>query len=79
MNRVEIFMLILYVAFISFIFVGAGFISNVLFNSEYDTSRVGINTSTKLNIARLTIIMFWILCTPVLLLIIQVITEIKNH
>jgi len=60
--KVKIIALSLYTIFAIFIFIGGGFITNILF-SQYDTSCVGIDTTTKLNIARLTIIMFWIVFT----------------
>jgi len=66
-NIAKIIGLVLYLAFITFIFVGAGFITNVLFNNEYDTSCVGLNNNTKLNIAKLTIVMFWIVFIPLCL------------
>ena len=66
-NIAKIIGLIVYLAFITFIFVGAGFITNVLFNNEYDTNCVGLNNNTKLNIAKLTIVMFWIIFIPLCL------------
>lgn len=57
--KIKIIALSLYLIFAIFIFIGGGFITNILF-SNYDTSCVGINTKTELNIARLTMIMFWI-------------------
>ena len=60
--------LLFYVAFVVFIFVGGGFITNVLFNSDLDPSCVGLDNRTKLNIAKLTIIMFWVVFIPLCIL-----------
>lgn len=60
-NIAKIIGLIIYLTFIIFIFVGGGFITKILFKNEYDTSCVGINNKTELNIAKLTIVMFWII------------------
>ena len=66
-NIFKIIGILVYLAFIIFIFVGAGFITNILFNSEYDTSGVGLNSNAKLNIAKMTIVMFWIVFIPLCL------------
>jgi len=66
-NIIKIVVLVLYVSFITFIFVGGGFITNVLYNSEYNTSCVGLDNNTKLNIAKMTIVMFWIVFIPLAL------------
>ena len=63
----SIFILVLYVVFITFIIVGGGFITNVLFNSEYDTGCVGIDTRDKKNIAKMSIVMFWMVFIPLCL------------
>jgi len=71
MNRkiiIKILLLILFITFITFIFVGGGFITNVLFNEKYDPECVGLDNKTKLNIAKLTIVMFWIVFIPLCLL-----------
>ena len=60
----KIIILFAYIAFITFIFVGAGFITNILFNVKYDVSCVGLDTKTKLNVAKMTIVMFWIVFIP---------------
>jgi hypothetical protein len=66
-NIFKLIGVLVYLAFIIFIFVGAGFITNVLFNAEYDTSCVGLDNRTKLNIAKMTIVMFWIVFIPLCL------------
>jgi hypothetical protein len=65
---VKIGFLILYITFATFIFVGGGFITNVLFNVKYDPSCVGLDNETKLNIAKMTIVIFWIIFIPLCLL-----------
>jgi hypothetical protein len=67
-NIVKIGFLILYITFITFIFVGGSFITNVLFDKKNDTNCVGIDNETKLNIAKMTIVMFWIIFIPLCLL-----------
>lgn len=53
---------LLVLTFIIFIFVGAGFISNVLYSSSSDELQcVGLDNKDKVNIAKLTIVMFWII------------------
>lgn len=65
---VKIVAVIALLVFAIFIFIGGGFVTDVLFNEKYDTSCVGINTDTKLNIAKLSIVMFWIVFIPLCLL-----------
>ena len=65
---IKIVALILFVAFATFIFVGGGFITNVLFNIGFDPRCVGLDNEAKLNLAKLTIIMFWIMFIPLFLL-----------
>lgn len=60
-----IFGLLVYLTFLILIIIGAAFISNVLFNT--DTTCVGIDTTVKLNIAKMTIIIFWIIFVPMCL------------
>jgi len=63
------FLLLSYVAFVIFIFVGGGYITNILFYSHADNlQNVGITTTTQLNIAKLTIVLFWIVFIPLSLL-----------
>ena len=64
----KLIILLCYVVFMVFIFVGGGFITNVLFNGGYDLDAVGLNTQTKLNIAKMTIVMFWIVFIPLAIL-----------
>ena len=59
--------LISYVAFITFILIGGGFITDVLFNAEYNTDSVGLDTRDKKNIAKMSIVMFWIVFIPLCL------------
>lgn len=67
-NIIKILVLILYLTFVAFIFVGGGFITNILYNKDFNPSTVGLDNETKLNIAKLTIIMFWIVCVPLFIL-----------
>ena len=60
-----IFGLLVYLTFLILIIIGAAFISNVLLNT--DTTCVGIDTTVKLNIAKMTIIIFWIIFVPMCL------------
>ena len=53
-----------YVIFMVFIIVGASFITNVLFNKEYDPSCVGLTDAGRLGFARMTIIVFWLVFIP---------------
>ena len=71
-NIVKIFAILLFVAFATFIFVGGGFITNVLFNVGFNPSCVGLDNETKLNIAKMTIVMFWIVFIPLCILPIAV-------
>ena len=66
-NFFKIIGLLVYIAFVVFIFVGGGFITNVLFNVEFDPSCVGLDNRTKLNIAKMTVVMFWIVFIPLCL------------
>ena len=65
---IKILLVILIVTFATFIFVGGGFITNVLFNVGFDPSCVGLDNQIKLNIAKMTIVMFWIVFIPLCLL-----------
>jgi hypothetical protein len=63
------FLLLSYIAFVIFIFIGAGFISDALFKSAlWELEFVGIKDNTQLNIAKMTIILFWIVFIPLSLL-----------
>jgi len=64
---IKIVALLSYLTFITFILVGGGFITNVLFNSEYNTDTVGLNNRDKKNIAKMSIVMFWIVFIPLCL------------
>lgn len=71
MNRkivIKITVLLAFLAFAIFIIIGGVFITDILFNSKFDPSSVGINTEIKLNIAKLTIVMFWIVFIPLCIL-----------
>ena len=57
-----------YLAFIVLTFIGAGYISDVVFNSTRDQlDQVGINTNFKLGLAKITIILFWLIFIPLCL------------
>jgi hypothetical protein len=60
--------LVLYLSFIVFLYVGAGFITNILFNVEYNQSCVGLDNNTKIGISRFTMVIFWIAFIPLSLL-----------
>lgn len=62
-------LLLSYITFIIFIFIGGGYITNALFNSEpVQLVCVGINNETQLNIAKMSIVLFWIVFIPLSLL-----------
>ena len=63
------FLLLSYLAFVIFIYIGAVFITKALFKSaDWELRFVGINNDTELNIAKMTIILFWIVFIPLSLL-----------
>ena len=55
---------LVYLAFIIFILLGGGYITNILFSSSYDTACVGLDTDKK-NIAKMSIVMFWMVFIPI--------------
>jgi hypothetical protein len=58
-------LLLAYLAFVIFIFIGGGFITKLLFNSDPNQLRsIGINTETEINIGKMTIILFWLVFIP---------------
>jgi len=59
--------LVVLLLFSTFLIVGGGFITNVLFNSDYDTGCVGLDTRDKKNIAKMSIVFFWIVFIPLCL------------
>ena len=60
----QLLLLILYITFITFIYIGGGFITNTLFNKGFDPSCVGLDNDAKLNIAKFTVVVFWIVFIP---------------
>lgn len=57
-----------YLAFAILTFIGAGFISDVIFNSTRDQlDQVGIDSNFKLGLAKITIILFWLVFIPLCL------------
>jgi hypothetical protein len=72
LNAKEILLLIvilLYITFIIMIFVGGGFITKVLYNSsDIHLYNVGIQNKTDLNIAKMTIVLFWMVFIPLCIL-----------
>jgi hypothetical protein len=63
------FLLLAYITCILFIFIGGGYITNVLFNSEpAQLACVDITNETQLNIAKMTNVLFWIVFIPLSLL-----------
>jgi hypothetical protein len=61
---IKIVALIIFITFVTFIFIGGGFITNILFNAGFDPSCVGIDNINKLRIAQMTIVLFWIVFIP---------------
>ena len=59
-----LFLLIVYITFITFIYLGGGFITNVLWNKGFDPACVGLDNDAKLGIAKFTNIIFWIVFIP---------------
>jgi amino acid transporter len=71
-------LLLAYITFILFIFIGGGYITKILFNSNnQQLSSVGLSDKTELNIAKLTIILFWLVFIP--LCILPIILGIKYY
>ena len=71
-------LLLAYITFILFIFIGGGYITKILFNSsDSQLSCVGLSDKTELNIAKLTIILFWLVFIP--LCILPIILGIKDY
>jgi hypothetical protein len=63
------FLLLAYITCILFIFIGGGYITNVLFNSEpAQLACIGITNEIQLNIAKMSIVFFWIVFIPLSLL-----------
>ena len=57
--------LLAYITFITLIIVGGAFITNILYKlNEDELSNIGLNTTTKINIAKMTIVIFWITFLP---------------
>lgn len=62
----SIILLIIFVVFFIFLFIGGGFITSIVFNK--DTTCVGLDTTDKQNIAKMTMVMFWIIFIPVFII-----------
>jgi len=57
---------ILYGVLVIIICIGAGFISNVVFNSSPEAlSAVGITTIAQRNISQMTSVLFWVVFIPI--------------
>lgn len=57
-----------YLTFIILTFIGAGYVSDVVFNSTRDQlDQVGLNTNFKRGLAKFTIILFWLVFVPLCL------------
>lgn len=69
-NKILLILLsLLYLVFIIFIYIGGGFITDVLFNSEPgQLTCINLNDKTRLNIAKMSIVIFWIIIIPLSLL-----------
>lgn len=64
-----ILLALLYLTFIIFIYIGGGFITDVLFHSEPEQlTCINLNDRTRLNIAKMAIVIFWIVIIPLSLL-----------
>jgi len=53
-----------YITFIILIFVGAGFITQVVFNSNAEQLEVIGLTQSQANLARMSIVLFWLVFIP---------------
>lgn len=60
----KLIILLFYLAFLVFFYVGAGYITDVLFNVKYDLSTVGLDNNGKVGITRFTMVIFWIVFIP---------------
>jgi hypothetical protein len=61
--------ILLYITFIILIFIGSGFITKILFYSNnQQLACIGLNNTNELNIAKMTIVLFWIVFTPLCIL-----------
>jgi hypothetical protein len=65
---IKLIILIFYIAFLTFFYIGAAFITNTLFNIEYNLSNVGLDNNAKVGLTRFTIVIFWIVFIPLSLL-----------
>lgn len=64
-----LFLTLLYLIFVIFIFIGGGFITNVLFSKPIDElAIVGLDNEAKINISKMTIVLFWIVFIPLCML-----------
>lgn len=60
---------LLYIVFNIIVIVGAGFITNSLFTSTDDQLEgIGITSGTQRDISKMSIVMFWILYIPLLII-----------
>ena len=60
---------LLYITFVILIFIGGGFITKILFNSNYtQLSCIGLDNKDQLNIAKMTMVLFWIVFIPLCIL-----------
>lgn len=60
----KLIILLFYIAFLVFFYVGAGYITDILFNVKYDLSTVGLDNNGKVGITRFTMVIFWIVFIP---------------
>jgi len=57
--------ILLYITFVILIFIGGIFITKILFNSnDTQLSCIGLDNKDQLNIAKMTIVLFWIVFIP---------------
>lgn len=61
--------ILLYITFVILIFIGGGFITKILFNSNNtQLSCIGLDNKNQLNIAKMTMVLFWIVFIPLCIL-----------
>ncbi len=63
------FGILTYLTFVIFIFIGGGYITNILYKSDKSQlACIDLDKTDKLNIAKLSIVLFWIVFIPLCIL-----------
>lgn len=61
--------LLAYLVFVIFIFIGGVYITKILFNSNISQlACIGLSDTNELNIAKITIVLFWMVFIPLCVL-----------